>query len=186
VSTPQPGDIDPVAEAAEPHYLPGLPRWWAPFDRLVVKITGWVLFAVGIVFTVLIVMEVVSRYVFSYSISLADASAQYLLVWFFLLGASVALRERAHVGFELLINMLSGPPYLVLLIVGQLMALGFFVLMLWSGAAIIPSALEEVEGATGVSLSWVMAAFPIGFALLIYTQFAVFVSAMRSRGHMRP
>ena len=51
---------------------------------------------------------------------------------------------------------------------------------------VMPSAIGEVEGATGVSLAWVMAAFPVGFILLIYTQAATLVSALRPGGERRP
>jgi TRAP-type C4-dicarboxylate transport system permease small subunit len=165
--------------------LPGLPRWWARSDRWVVIATCASLFAVGILFTVLIVSEVVSRYLFDFSISQADSIAQYLLVWFFLLGASLAMRDRAHVGFELLLRRMRPPLSTVAFIVAQAMTLTFFMIMLRSGLKVVPSSILEIEGATGVPLVWVMAAFPVGFVMLIYTQAATLVSVLRSQAERR-
>ena len=65
------------------------------------------LFVIGALFTGMIVLEVVSRYLFDFSIFFINGAAQFLLVWFFLLGAGLALREGSHVGVEFLIKAVS-------------------------------------------------------------------------------
>ena len=69
---------------------------WRAWDKWLIRGTKFVLFAIGATFTSLITLEVLSRFVFSFSIFFTNAMARYLLVWFFLLGAGLALRQGAH------------------------------------------------------------------------------------------
>src|SRR3982750_4055388 len=85
-----------------------LPAGWRTLDRGVLALTSGALFAIGAVFTVIVTAEVFSRYVLSHSIFFVNSGARLLLVWFFLVGAGVALRHNAHVGFELLVSRTTG------------------------------------------------------------------------------
>ena len=87
-----------------------LPPTWRAFDRVLVVTTEFVLFLVGALFTIAVTLAVLTRYVFDFSLFWVDASARFLLVWFFLLGAGIALRHGAHVGFELLLSWLTPSP----------------------------------------------------------------------------
>ena len=85
-----------------------LPPAWRALDRLLLQATSIALFLIGAVFTVMVTAEVVSRYLLSSSIFFVNSGARLLLVWFFLMGAGVALRHNAHVGFELLVSRIHG------------------------------------------------------------------------------
>jgi len=136
---------------------------------------------VGIAFTVLITLEVVSRYLFGFSIFFISSAARFLLVWFFLLGAGLALRQGAHVGLELLVDRLPRAQARAAALLAQLLVLAFFVLMLWSGWTALGPAARQVDSALGVSIIWVMLAFPVGFLLLIYHQVTLLFATLRGR-----
>ena len=93
----------------------------------------------------MVTLEVVSRYMFNFSIFFVDGAAKLLLVWFFLLGAGIALRFGAHVGFELLIGALSSRRRLYLILAGQFLALIFFLEMVWGGLAALGPASRQSE-----------------------------------------
>lgn len=145
---------------------------WRRFDRGVLALTRGVLFCLGLVFVIAVSVEVVSRLALDVSIYFLHSLTLFLLVWFFLLGAGLALREGAHVGFDLLVK--AAPPALcrAALATGHVLVLAFFVLMIWSGLATLPPALEQQDSSLGVSVFWVMLAFPVGFVLLAYHQVA--------------
>ncbi len=168
-----------TADGGTDPYQIDLPPTWRRFDRWLVSLTEIVACAVGMTFTVLISLEVVSRYVFSFSIFAINSAAVILLVWFFMLGAGLALRQGAHVGFELLFAYMSPPVARAAFAVGQTMTLLFFVAMAWSGVRSLGSASRQMEGALGISLVWVMLSIPVGFALLIYNQIAMLASLAR-------
>lgn len=145
-----------------------LPPAWRAMDRVVVKGTEFTLFVVGVLFTVMITLEVISRYVLHFSMFFVDASARLLLVWFFLLGAGVALRHGSHVGFELVLSRLAAPTQKKVRITGYVLSLVFFLEMLWGGFYAMRPAAAQTEAGLGISLAWLVAAVPAGFLLLTY------------------
>lgn len=156
-----------------------LPAALRTLDRCIVRTTEGVLFGVGVLFTVMITLEVISRYVFSFSIFIVNAAARLLLVWFFLLGAGLALRHGAHVGFELLVTALAPARRRKVLLIGYALAIVFFLEMIWSGAYSIAPALSQVDAGLGISLVWIVLAIPVGFALLTYHMLVLIVVELR-------
>jgi TRAP-type transport system small permease protein len=166
-----------AARVAAQHAL--LPRGWRGADRAIVRGTEYGLFAIGTLFAGMITLEVISRYLFSFSISFVNAAAKFLLVWFFLLGAGVALRHGAHVGFELLLTHVSPRHRRAIVLAGEFLALVFFVEMVWGGLHSLGPALRQTEPGLGISLVWAFLAIPVGFALLIYHMVLLIVVELR-------
>jgi TRAP-type transport system small permease protein len=145
-----------------------LPRIWRIIDHLIVRSTEFAVFFVGIAFVAMITLEVVARYGFDFSIFIINAAARLLLVWFFMLGAGLALRHGAHVGFELFLHSLPKRLKQAMLLFGQILAMVFFAQMLWSAFHSLGPALRQTEPGLDISLFWAMLAFPVGFGLLAY------------------
>ncbi|HEX9277661.1 MAG TPA: TRAP transporter small permease [Casimicrobiaceae bacterium] len=163
-----------------------LPRAWRSIDRAVVRATEGGLFVIGALFTIMITLEVVSRYVFSFSIFFVNAAARLLLVWFFLLGAGIALRHGTHVGFELILGAMAPRRRRLTVLFGQLLALVFFIEMVWGGLYSLGPALNQTEAGLDISLAWAFAAIPIGFALLIYHMLLLMVVEIRQQQEGEP
>ena len=156
-----------------------LPPGWRRADRAIVRGTEIGLFAIGAAFTVMITLEVISRYVFSFSISFVNAAAKFLLVWFFLLGAGIALRHGAHVGFELLLAHLAPRRKRIVVLVGEFLSLIFFFEMVWGGLHSLGPAFNQTEPGLGISLVWGFLAIPAGFVLLTYHMVLLIVVEVR-------
>lgn len=159
------GDRASRAVAAQQKVLPSS---WRTFDRLLLHVTSLALFAVGAVFTVMVTAEVVSRYALGSSIFFVNSGARLLLVWFFLLGAGVALRHNAHVGFELLVSRMHGARRRAVLTAAYACSLVFFLEMIWGGLYSIAPAIPQNEAGLGISVVWFVLAVPVGFFLLAY------------------
>jgi TRAP-type transport system small permease protein len=191
---PPPGvpDVDAVLEMEEsgPKLVAAqqasLPRAWRRFDRALVATTEITLFLVGAVFTLMVSLEVLSRYVFDFSMFFVNAAARFLLVWFFLLGAGIALRHGAHVGFELLLSWMSPARRRTVVLVGYVLSLIFFVEMLWGGVYSLRPALAQNEAGLGISLIWIVAAVPVGFVLLTYHMSVLMYVMLRQRPGQEP
>jgi TRAP-type C4-dicarboxylate transport system permease small subunit len=156
-----------------------LPPAWRIFDRLLLRATRGVLFAVGAVFTVMVTAEVVSRYLLSFSLFFVNPGARLLLVWFFLLGAGVALRHNAHVGFELVVSRLHGSRRRTVLTIAYVCSLVFCLEMLWGGVYSIAPAIPQNEAGLGISVVWFVLAVPAGFLLLAYHMVVLIVLLWR-------
>ncbi len=108
-----------------------------------------------------------------------------LLVWFFLLGAGLALRQRAHVSFSFVVEALPNVVAKVAFVIAQAIVLVYCVMMAWSGSMSLAPAWRQIDPAMEIKLLWVMLAFPVGFLLLVYHQAALSATALRrwlSRG----
>ena len=66
-------------------------------DSRLITITKIVVVFIGILFTILICLEVVSRFIFNFSIYLTNGLARFLLIWFFFLGAGLAMKKNGSV-----------------------------------------------------------------------------------------
>jgi len=145
-----------------------LPRAWQRADRAIVRSTEAGLFAVGVLFAIMVTLEVISRYVFNFSIYFVNAAARLLLVWFFLLGAGLALRHGAHVGFELLLSALTAERRRLVVLGGLCVTGVFYLEMIWAGVHSLGPAMRQREPGLDISLAWPILAIPVGFALLLY------------------
>jgi TRAP-type C4-dicarboxylate transport system permease small subunit len=137
-------------------------------DRVVIGLSHWALVGMGLAFTLMVSLEVASRYLFGFSTYFVNASARFLILWFFLLGGGIALRVGAHVGFTLLVQSLPATPRRIVTLTMQGLALFFFLQMTWGGLASLGPAMTQVDPALRISLVWAFLAVPVGFGLLAY------------------
>ena len=107
------------------------------------------------IMTVATFSNVIARYIFNDSILWALELTVFLFAWMVLLGASYAIKKNAHLGVDILINMLSPQKRRILGLIAVFFCLLFSFLMLkgswdyWANFANLPA----TEG------RW----FPLGF-----------------------
>ncbi|MCP5152871.1 MAG: TRAP transporter small permease [Ectothiorhodospiraceae bacterium] len=80
-------------------------RLLAGLRRLVV----WLVVACFAYMAVTVLVQVLGRYVFNYSIGWASESATFAQIWMVLLAAGLAMRDRMHVGVDAVANLLPIP-----------------------------------------------------------------------------
>lgn len=157
-----------------------LPKIWHRIDDGILLLMKVAVCLIGIGFTVMITAEVASRFVFNASIAQANAIARLLLVWFFMLGAGLALRQGAHIGLTTLTSALSPSKAAVVYYIAHGLILMFFLQMIWASYLSFTASVSQFEGTLLISMAWVMAAFPVGFVLLIYHQVVLLTDHIRS------
>lgn len=156
-----------------------LPGFWRPVDKAVLALTKTTAFVVGASFTIIVAVEVASRYVFNASLSESNGLARFLLVWFFMLGAGLALRQGGHVGLDSLSRRLPRAYATALFFAAQLLMFVFFLEMIWGSYLGLVASRTQIEGSLGITLAWVMSAFPVGFILLTYHQAVLVTTEIR-------
>jgi TRAP-type C4-dicarboxylate transport system permease small subunit len=145
-----------------------LPERWRAVDRGIVYGTQWVLCVIGVLFAIIITVEVLSRYALGFSIYVTNALSRLLLVWFFLLGAGIAMRHGAHVGFELLLSYVSPRARRTIVLIGLVTCMVFSVEMIYAGVAALGPAWRQSEPGLDIPLAWPILSIPVGFALVLY------------------
>lgn len=114
-----------------------------------------------------------------------DEVASVLLAWLTYYGAALAALDRRHIGVPTLVDALPPRAKVVLLVVAEVVVLGFFGAVAWAGVRV----LQVLAGTTMISLPWVPTAvtqsvIPIGALLFIVARLLSFpgVLARARRG----
>ncbi len=148
--------------------FPRLERLLAALEDAAMVVAIAALFAT----MVITVIDVVMRYAFNAPLPFAyDLISQYLLVAAFFLSLSYTLRVGGHINVDMiLVAVPSSRARAVLLAIGDLLAIGLFVALLYAGAMTAHDAWLRGERFAG-ALPWPVwisqALVPLGVALLL-------------------
>jgi TRAP-type C4-dicarboxylate transport system permease small subunit len=133
------------------------------------KVTRPVEWACGLLMTaitVLVFLQVITRYVLEYPLDWPEEAARFLFVWVALLGAVLALRRSAHFSIGALTDRFSPGVQRTIMIAVHAVLLGFLLLVAWLGVDAALRVREQESAAMEVSMSWGYTAVPVAFALL--------------------
>jgi TRAP-type C4-dicarboxylate transport system permease small subunit len=92
--------------------------------------------------------------------------AQLLFIWLCFLGASRAMREKSHLGMEMLVKHIGYRPQLWLELICSAIVLVFLGVLVVEGVKLTLLNSERTFGDSGLSYAWVTAAVPVGCAIL--------------------
>lgn len=95
--------------------------------------------------------NVVMRYAFNSGITISEELSRWLFLWVIFLGATIAVRERAHMGTDMLVAKLPAPLQKLCLLVGHL-------LMLFATWLLFKGSLQQVQ------INWSVEAPVSGFS----------------------
>lgn len=116
-----------------------------------------------------IFMEVVRRSVLSYSSIWAEEIARYAFIYIAWIGASSAIKERAHIRIDVLLPLFSQRMRGVIFFLGDIITVILAVLAFyWSLESVLTSLhFGSVTHGLRISQAWFLAAVPLGFSMMI-------------------
>lgn len=141
--------------------------WLRALERGVVALNAWVVIGCLAAMSAVVFTNVALRYLTGSSIPWADEVARYLMIWMTFLGAGLVLRQGGHVAITNLREALPDRLQMALRAGLVLLLMGFFAWMIWVGWDYAQRARFQRTPATRISFSYIYAAMPIGFALLM-------------------
>jgi TRAP-type C4-dicarboxylate transport system permease small subunit len=117
---------------------------------------------------IMIFVQVVMRYVFSYPLSWTDEIAVYCMVWSVYIGGALAVRERAHIR---VLNGITAFPKSIstgLVILSDALWLGFNVFLVLNSVLLVQSFFKfpYVSAALGIDQKWAYMILPLAFTLM--------------------
>ncbi len=92
--------------------------------------------------------------------------AQLLFIWLCFLGACRAMREKSHIGIDLVVRHLPGRMRFGLELLLTLVVLVFLLVLAYQGYKLTVLNLARQFGDSGLSYAWVTSAVPVGALLL--------------------
>ncbi|MDO8359912.1 MAG: TRAP transporter small permease [Devosia sp.] len=107
--------------------------------------------------------------------------AQLLFIWLCMLGACRAMREKSHLGMEVLAKYLKHMPRLWVELACSAITLGFLAILVVEGANLAWLNRQRMFGDSTLSYAWVTSAVPVGCALLGASLIYNMVDAWRRR-----
>ena len=130
----------------------------------------WLLLGFYAMIVATIVVEVVRRFILSYSSIWGEEIARYAFIYLAWVGASAAVKDRAHIRIDVLLHYLSRRAKAAVYLLGDFCMLGVAVLALYTAIESIETSVRfgSVTHGLRISLAWFLAAVPLGFSLMIY------------------
>jgi TRAP-type C4-dicarboxylate transport system permease small subunit len=134
---------------------------------------------------VILAVEVTVGIVFRFSgssLSWYDEVASHLLAWVTFYGAALASVKRAHIGCPELIATMPWAARRIAGIAAQVLVIGFFVLLGWVGASILPVlATDTLISLPWVPMSFVQSAIPVSAALIVVAETTHLIDLIAAR-----
>jgi len=132
-----------------------------------IEVTALIAF---VVMLVLVMSQVVFRYVLQVSVPWTEEAARWFYAWQIFLGSSLAMRERLHLQITVLLGRFTGRPRACLDFFAALTGLGFLAGIIWGSLLMIRAVYPVQAGSFPISTSYLYLSLPVGLiAMLVLT-----------------
>lgn len=128
----------------------------------------WICVASLSVMTLMIVLQVLFRYVIQSSLSFSEELARYMFIWSAFVGSALALKNRSHVSIEIIVANLPRAIKKRAIVVSNALSFIFYALLVVYGIIMTVHTLDQTSPTMGwLRMSYVYLSVPIaGFILL--------------------
>ncbi|MFS0823898.1 TRAP transporter small permease [Bacillus sp. 1P02SD] len=138
--------------------------------RIFVKLEEWILVLLMSILCLLTFGNVLARYIFHSSFSFTEELTTNLFPFIIFIGAALLAREKGHLGFALLNDILPKRFSIVLIIIVGCLTSIFFIALVWYGIDMVIQQYEFNQKTPAMGMpAWIMGlAIPFGSFLCIY------------------
>lgn len=133
------------------------------------------------VIVVLVFIAAILRF-FGHPLIWSIDMAQLLFIWLCFFGATRAMREKGHIGIDILVRYLSARHRFALEMLLSIAILAFLGILTVEGYQLTMLNRQRLFGDSGLSYAWVTAAVPVGCVMLGVALVWNMMQAWRSRG----
>lgn len=156
---------------------------YSKFLNAVEKVEKVILAASMAAMVVLMLYQVILRYVFSASNSWSEELVRYLFILDVMLAASIAVRRNSHLQIDVLINCFSPKLKRIFTIAATLAGIVFLALLFWYSLDLCMTATSNVSPGLGIPMSIPYACVPLGAVLMILTSIEVVLKTVEELRH---
>lgn len=138
-------------------------------DKLA-KITLFVVKVLTGILVITVLTGVFFRYVVRDSLSWTEELARYLMIWAALLAVSVGIKDKEHVGIQLLIKQFSPLLTKIITAVVYIITMVFLGVLTYKGYQVAGRARSQLSLALNISMYWPLMSIPVSGILAIIQQ----------------
>ena len=130
----------------------------------------WLLLILYTTIVLTITVEVIRRFGLSYSSIWGEEVARYAFIYLAWIGASAAVKRRAHIRIDILLHYLPERGKAALYLFGDIVTLILAVFVLFLSVEPVMTSVKfgSVTHGLGISQAWFFAAVPFGFSMLTF------------------
>ena len=135
-------------------------------DELLAKCEGWSLIVMVAAMTIVVLLQVIYRYVLAEPLHWSEELARYLFVWISMIGAALSVQKRGHFGMDFFFRMFPEKgrrflSYFIILCMGSVI-----IVMLVQGIVLVQRTTAQMSPAMEISMGYAYACLPVGAALM--------------------
>ncbi|MEN1967954.1 TRAP transporter small permease [Lentibacillus sp. N15] len=145
------------------------------------QILKYIVSLVFIILSILVVLQVITRFIVDYPLSWSEEISRYLMVYIVFFGSALAIRTHQHIAIDFLPEMLSGKNKRKLTIITLWICIVFFALLSYYGSILTITVIGQATPTLQFSMSFAYAAIPIGSTLMLLNALAVLVEMRLTR-----
>ncbi|MCX5823028.1 MAG: TRAP transporter small permease [Deltaproteobacteria bacterium] len=130
------------------------------------KVLDWITSGILATLLLIVLAQIVSRYVFNNSLSWTEEAARYLMIWGVLLGVSLSYLNGYLISIETFVNRFPAYVRRVVRVVNRLLSLFFTGLLTAYGVNLCILGTQMEAPSLEISYVWIYLAVPVGAGLL--------------------
>jgi TRAP-type C4-dicarboxylate transport system permease small subunit len=134
---------------------------------LLLEGTKRVMVVASVIFVLILLWGVFSRYVLNISVAWVEELAVYFMIWLVFLGIGVAAQERAHIGMLFIRDSLPVPIRKYVILLTNLLMIAFLAVVAYQGTILAINVIPQTSAALRLSFFWPYMAIPFGAGLMI-------------------
>jgi TRAP-type C4-dicarboxylate transport system permease small subunit len=119
------------------------------------------------IIVILVFAQVISRYIFTFSISWSQEVVTYLFIWMIFIGCSMGLRKGEIISIDFFIKKLSKKTALYINILNNSLLILFFTVGILSNNQIIKYSLSQLSPILNLSMGWIAFSFSVSAIIMI-------------------
>lgn len=130
----------------------------------------WLLLVFYSMIVATIATEVVRRFGLNYSSIWGEEIARYSFIYLAWIGASAAVKERAHIRIDVILHYLPSRGKIAVYLLGDILMVVLAVFCLYWSLKPIATSIEfdSVTHGLRISQAWFTAAVPLGFSMILF------------------
>ncbi|WP_423408316.1 TRAP transporter small permease [Heyndrickxia sp. MSNUG] len=133
------------------------------------------------VMSILIILQVISRFVINFPLTWSEELSRYLMIYIVFLGAGLAMRHNNLISIELLPESLSGNKRKVVIILVMIISIIFFAILFKQGIDMLGMVKMQSSPGLQLSMSIPYASIPIGSFVLAINSLAVILDQLSNK-----
>ncbi|MBP2669953.1 MAG: TRAP-type C4-dicarboxylate transport system, small permease component [candidate division NC10 bacterium] len=138
----------------------------AMLRRVLEGTVRWIVIVLMGVMTILVSVQIVSRYVFNFPLGWTEEMARFAFVWVSFLGASALMQVREHINVTVFVDTFPARLYALCRFLADCCGLICIYFFLIGGIALTSNEWRQLAPATEVPMGWIYLVIPAAAALM--------------------